>query len=379
MAPLVAALRATPGIISLVCTTGQHRTMLKQVMEVFGVEADYALDVMRPGQGLNGLAAQLLGQLDPVLEALRPDRVLVHGDTTTAMAAALAAFHRNIPIGHVEAGLRTGDLRQPWPEEMNRRVIDSMSDLLLAPTESARDNIQRENLGGRVVVTGNTVIDALHAAVRRIDGDRALRDELDAPFGFLDRGRRLLLVTGHRRENFGEGFSQICAALATLVAKRDDIDIIYPVHLNPQVDGPVRDALAASPRIQLVDPLPYLSFVRLMQRAHVVLTDSGGVQEEAPALGKPVLVMRDVTERPEAVAACTATLVGTRSERIVAAVNRLFDDNDAHAVYAQRWNPYGDGHACERIVAALLGQPVREFGAPLPHSLAARDTLSGQA
>lgn len=376
MAPLVAALQATTSITSLVCTTGQHHSMLQQVMHVFGVKADHALDVMRPGQGLNGLAAQLLAQLDPVLEALAPDRVLVHGDTTTAMAAALAAFHRNIPVGHVEAGLRTGDLRQPWPEEMNRRVIDSMSDLLFAPTDAARDNIRREHLGGRVIVTGNTVIDALHAAVRRIDGDSELREELDAPFDFLDPRRRLLLVTGHRRENFGEGFARVCAALASLAATREDIDIVYPVHLNPQVDGPVRDALSTSPRIHLVDPLAYLPFVRLMQRAHVVLTDSGGVQEEAPALGKPVLVMRDVTERPEAVAACTATLVGTQSERIVAAVNRLFDDHAAHARYAQQWNPYGDGHACERIVAVLLGQPVQEFGTPLSHVQSLRGELS---
>ncbi len=366
MAPLVAALGAAPGITSLVCTTGQHRSMLEQVMSTFGVHSDRALDVMVPGQSLNALASALFAQLDPVLAELQPDRVLVHGDTTTALAGAIAAFQRHIPVGHVEAGLRTGNLGQPWPEEMNRRAVDSMADLLFAPTETARDNLLREHAGGRIWVTGNTVIDALLATAGRIDGDAVLRAQLDAEFPFLDPRRRLLLVTGHRRENFGGGFDQVCQALAAIAARREDVDIVYPVHLNPQVDGPVRAALGQAPRIHLVEPQGYLPFVRLMQRAHLVLTDSGGVQEEAPALGKPVLVLRDVTERPEAIAAGTARLVGTRATRIVSAVDELLDDDTLHARFAQVRNPYGDGRACERIVAALTGAPVQEFTAGHP-------------
>lgn len=364
MCPLVAALATAPGIESVVCTTGQHRSMLEQVMQTFGVHSDHALDVMLPGQSLNAMTARLLVALDPVLESVQPDRVLVHGDTTTAMAAALAAFQRRIPVAHVEAGLRTGDMAAPFPEEMNRRVVDSMSDLMFAPTEGARDHLLEENLSGRIVVTGNTVIDALQFAARRIDSDPALQAELDAPLRFLDPARRLVLVTGHRRENFGQGFAQVCQALATLAASRDDIDIVYPVHLNPQVDGPVRAALGHSPRIHLIAPQSYLPFVRLMQRAYLVLTDSGGVQEEAPALGKPVLVMRDVTERPEAMAAGTARLVGTDAARIVLAVQSLLDDAAVHASFARVRNPYGDGKASARIVAALRGEPFDPFVLP---------------
>ena len=363
MAPLVAALGETAGITSLVCTTGQHRSMLEQVLQTFGIRADRMLDAMAPGQSLNALAARLFAGIDPVLDELRPDRVLVHGDTTTALVAGLAAFQRRIPVGHVEAGLRTGNLARPWPEEMNRRTVDGLADLLFAPTAAAEANLLREHAPGRIVVTGNTVIDALQATARRIDGDAALRAELDAPFGFLGPRRRLLLVTGHRRENFGEGFDSICRALATLAARRDDIDIVYPVHLNPAVDGPVRAALADARRVHLMEPLGYLPFVRLMQRAHVVLTDSGGVQEEAPALGTPVLVMRDVTERPEAIAAGTARLVGTDAGHIVAAVDALFDDAALHAGYAQVRNPYGDGQACARIAAVLAGRPLQPFDA----------------
>ncbi|PYE77957.1 non-hydrolyzing UDP-N-acetylglucosamine 2-epimerase [Xylophilus ampelinus] len=364
MCPLVAALAQAPGMRSVVCTTGQHRSMLEQVMDTFGVHSDHPLDVMQPGQSLNAMMARLLMALDPILESVRPDRVLVHGDTTTALAGALVAFQRRVPIGHVEAGLRTGDLAAPFPEEMNRRVVDSMSDLMFAPTEGASLHLLAEGLTGRIVVTGNTVIDALQHAARRIDGDAALRAELDRPFGFLHPARRLVLVTGHRRENFGEGFARICEALDTLSARREDIDIVYPVHLNPQVDGPVREALGRSPRIHLIAPQSYLPFVRLMQRAHLVLTDSGGVQEEAPALGKPVLVMRDVTERPEAVAAGTAHLVGTHPGRIVAAVDALLDDPALHHGFSRVRNPYGDGRACVRIVAALQGRPVEPFPPP---------------
>ncbi|MDO8306128.1 MAG: UDP-N-acetylglucosamine 2-epimerase (non-hydrolyzing), partial [Herminiimonas sp.] len=289
MAPLVRTLAQTPGIESVVCVTGQHRSMLEQVMALFEIKADHDLDVMMPNQSLNLLCSRIFAKLDPILESERPDRVLVHGDTTTAMVAATAAFQRRIPVGHVEAGLRTGDLSQPWPEEMNRRMIDVVSDFLFAPTVGSRDNLLRENLGGRILVTGNTVIDALQLTAKRIEQDMALRMRLDAQFPFLSPQRRVLLVTGHRRENFGDGFLHICEALAEL-AKRSDIDFVYPVHLNPNVRGPVLQMLSDLPRVHLIEPLDYLGFIRLMQLAHVVLTDSGGVQEEAPSLGKPVLV-----------------------------------------------------------------------------------------
>lgn len=362
MAPVVRALAREADIESLVCVTGQHRQMLQQVLDLFDIKADYSLNVMQPDQTLNGLSARLIGLLDPVLEATRPDRILVHGDTTTAMIAALAAFHRRIPVAHVEAGLRTGDLSQPWPEEMNRRYVDVVSDLLLAPTGMAKSNLAAEHLSGRVVVTGNTVIDALRLTVEAIAFDHKLRDRLDAHFPYLRADKKLLLVTGHRRENFGPGFAEICDALATL-SRRPDIQIVYPVHLNPNVQGPVQAALAQLPNIHLIEPLDYLLFVRLMQRAHVILTDSGGVQEEAPSLGKPVLVMRNVTERPEAVAAGTVQLVGTDSTRIVAAVTRLYEDDVVWQHATQRLNPYGDGHAAERIASVLCGREIDEFGA----------------
>jgi len=363
MAPLVKALKDEPSIRSLVCVTGQHREMLKQVLQLFGIVPDFDLSLMISNQTLNTLSARALGALDAVLEELRPDRMLVHGDTTTAMAASLSAFHRRIPVGHVEAGLRTYDLSRPWPEEMNRRVVDVVSDLLLAPTAGAKANLENERLGGRIVVTGNTVIDALLATTALIDRDLDLRSSLAEQFPFLEANRRLLLVTGHRRESFGKGFAAICAALRRL-SKRPDIDIVYPVHLNPNVREPVLGTLADRPRIHLIDPLDYLPFVYLMQRAYIVLTDSGGVQEEAPSLGKPVLVMRDVTERPEAVAARTVRLVGTSEERIVASVTELLDDPFVYDRISRRLNPYGDGHATERIISTLAGRRVEEFVAP---------------
>jgi UDP-N-acetylglucosamine 2-epimerase (non-hydrolysing) len=362
MAPLMRTLEQAAGIDSVVCITGQHRTMLEQVMSLFDIRADHDLDVMVPNQSLNSLCSRIFAKLDPILETEQPDRVLVHGDTSTAMVAATAAFHRRIPVGHVEAGLRTGDLTQPWPEEMNRRVIDVMSDFLFAPTVSSHDNLLRENLAGRIVVTGNTVIDALQLTAQRLEKDANLRAKLDAKFPFISPQRRVLLVTGHRRENFGDGFAHICEALAEL-AERPDIDIVYPVHLNPNVRGPVLQLLSNLPRVHLIEPLDYLEFVRLMQLSYVVLTDSGGVQEEAPSLGKPVLVMRDVTERPEAVAAGTVQLIGTSRKRIVDAVNLLFDDAKRYSQFSNVVNPYGDGHASSRIVRALLGQPFEEFNA----------------
>ncbi|WP_175626260.1 MULTISPECIES: non-hydrolyzing UDP-N-acetylglucosamine 2-epimerase [Oxalobacteraceae] len=368
MAPLVRTLEQAASIDSVVCITGQHRTMLEQVMSLFDIKAHHDLDVMVPNQSLNSLCSRIFAKLDPILESERPDRVLVHGDTSTAMVAATAAFHRRIPVGHVEAGLRTGDLSQPWPEEMNRRVVDVMSDFLFAPTISSRDNLLRENLAGRIVVTGNTVIDALQLTAQRLDKDASLRARLDAKFPFISPQRRVLLVTGHRRENFGDGFAHICEALAEL-AQRPDIDIVYPVHLNPNVRGPVQQLLSNLPRVHLIEPLDYLEFVRLMQLSHVVLTDSGGVQEEAPSLGKPVLVMRDVTERPEAVAAGTVQLIGTSKKRIVDGVSLLFDDEKKYQQFSNVVNPYGDGHASSRIVRALLGKDFEEFNAATDASL----------
>nr|WP_084564836.1 UDP-N-acetylglucosamine 2-epimerase (non-hydrolyzing) [Pseudoxanthobacter soli] len=360
MAPVVRALSNADGIASFVCVTGQHRQMLDQVLELFAIEPDYDLGLMVPNQTLNGLSARAIAGLDDVLTEARPDRVLVHGDTTTAMAASIAAFHRGIPVGHVEAGLRTYDLARPWPEEFNRRIVDIAADLLFAPTPLSAHNLAGEALSGRVIVTGNTVIDALGVTRERIETDSALRAALEDRFSFLTPGRRVLLVTGHRRENFGAGFDQICAALARL-ADRDDIDIVYPVHLNPNVNDPVRTLLSGRANIHLIAPLDYLPFVYMMMRAHVVLTDSGGVQEEAPSLGKPVLVMRDVTERPEAVAAGTVRLVGTDADRIVASVAELWDDDTAYRRFAHAANPYGDGRASERIAAALMGAAFTEF------------------
>jgi UDP-N-acetylglucosamine 2-epimerase (non-hydrolysing) len=367
MAPVVNCLNLEAGVESIVCVTGQHRSMLRQVLDIFELETDFDLDVMAPNQTLNGLSSRIFAALDPLLAHVKPDRVLVHGDTTTAMVGAVAAFHRGISVAHVEAGLRTGNLKQPWPEEMNRRMVDIVSDLLFAPTAGSKDNLSKENLAGKIYITGNTVIDALMASDARISCDQELRNSLDAKLPSFQPGRKILLVTGHRRENFGAGFENICKALAEL-SLRSDIEIVYPVHLNPNVQNPVSASLSHLPNVHLIPPLDYLSFVRLMQRAHVILTDSGGVQEEAPSLKKPVLVMRDVTERPEAVAAGTVQLVGTDVHRIVSAVHRLYDNDVATLSFAHRRNPYGDGYASTRIVAALLGKTVAEFAGDSPAS-----------
>ena len=360
MAPLVKAMQNSHGLESQVCVTGQHQSMLSQVLELFEINAHYHLELMAPNQTLNSLSAKIIHAIDDVLQTVQPDQVLVHGDTTTAMAAALAAFQRRIPIGHVEAGLRTGNLAQPWPEEMNRRYVDVVSNSLFAPTASSRANLLRENLPGNIFVTGNTVIDALRLTDQRICRDAPLRIALDAEFPFLDPNRKLLLVTGHRRENFGAGFQNICLALAALAA-RDDIQIVYPVHLNPNVQRPVMSLLSGYANVHLIAPLNYLQFVRMMKHAHVILTDSGGVQEEAPFFGIPVLVMRDVTERPEAVKAGTARLVGTDPQRIIDAVTSLYDRDDLWEQFPRRKSPYGDGYAAERICAALRGETVEEF------------------
>ena len=353
MAPVVEALKKSRGIDSAVCVTAQHRAMLDQVLTLFGIRPDYDLDIMRKNQDLAHITgAVLTGMLD-VLDDFKPDRVLVHGDTTTTFAAALAAFYRRVPVAHVEAGLRTGDVYRPYPEEMNRKLTDAIADLYFAPTRTARANLVREGVAAkRIVVTGNTVIDALLMTVGRLNKDAALRRTLEKRFRFLDPGKRLILVTGHRRENFGKGFDRIAKALATL-ARRDDIEIVYPVHLNPNVGGPIRRVLGTKSGVHLLDPLDYLPFVYLMDRAHLVITDSGGIQEEAPSLGKPVLVMREVTERPEAVEAGTVRLVGTDPKRIVAETERLLDDARAYGRMSRAHNPYGDGKASGRIVKEL--------------------------
>jgi UDP-N-acetylglucosamine 2-epimerase (non-hydrolysing) len=361
MAPLLLRLREEPGLDATLCVSGQHRELMDPVLRLFGIAPDLDLALMAPGQSLNAFAARAIERLDAVLGDRRPDRILVHGDTTTAFAAAITAFHRGIPVAHVEAGLRTGDLARPFPEEMNRRAVDLVADLLFAPTERARRNLEAERVRGAIHVTGNTAVDAFELAMAKLESEEALRRSADAELPKLEPGRRLLLVTGHRRESFGEGLRGVCAALRRL-GGRGDLDIVYPVHLNPKVQGPVEEALADHPRVRLMPPLGFLAMVRLMQRADLILTDSGGIQEEAPSLGKPVLVTRDVTERPQAVESGRARLVGTEGDAIVAAVSELLDDKGARARFAAGPNPYGDGKASERIAAALLGRPFEEFG-----------------
>jgi UDP-N-acetylglucosamine 2-epimerase (non-hydrolysing) len=352
MAPVVRALALADDWDSRVCVTAQHRQMLDQVLDLFKIAPDYDLDVMRPGQGLEDITASVLQGLSPVLDAYQPHLVLVHGDTTTTLAASLAAYYRKIPVGHVEAGLRTGNIWSPWPEEINRKVAGTIARWHFAPTEQARHNLLAEAVPAEnIVVTGNTVIDALLDVVARLDADAAQQAAFARLFG-LDPAKRLILVTGHRRESFGDGFLRICDALATL-AYRDDVEIVYPVHLNPNVKGPVETKLAGLPNVHLIAPQDYLPFVYLMSRADVILTDSGGVQEEAPSLGKPVLVMRETTERPEAVEAGTVKLVGTDSAQIVAEVSRLLDDQAAYKAMSFAHNPYGDGHASERILNTI--------------------------
>jgi UDP-N-acetylglucosamine 2-epimerase (non-hydrolysing) len=352
MAPLVQLLSKRRGIEARVCVTAQHREMLDQVLELFDIQPDYDLSVMKVDQTLFSLTSSVLIAMKPVLENFGPDLVRVHGDTTTTMAASLAAFYLQIPVGHVEAGLRTGNIRSPWPEEINRKVAGAIADYHFAPTERARDNLLHENVAAHTVhVTGNTVIDALQQTVAKIANDAVLRDRLAGQFA-IDAGRRVILVTGHRRENFGGGFERICDAIATLAA-RDDVQIIYPVHLNPNVKGPVEERLMNLPNVLLIAPQPYLPFVYLMSCADIILTDSGGVQEEAPSLGKPVLVMRDTSERPEAIDAGTVLLVGTHTRTIVDAAQRLLDDDDAYRSMSMAHNPYGDGKAAQRIVDAI--------------------------
>jgi len=359
MAPVVLELRRRPGIEVIVCVSGQHRTMLDEALAAFGISPEHDLAIMRSGQTLADITADVLGRLSPLLAKLKPDRVIVHGDTTTTFAAALAAFYLGIPVGHVEAGLRTGNMRAPWPEEFNRRSVDMVADLLWAPTESAADNLRREGVPhDNIVVTGNTAVDAIASVKSRLDNDAVLRDVVWRRLPRLQQDKRLVLVTGHRRESFGDGMAEVCRALNRL-ATRCDIEIVWPVHPNPNVVGAIKQHLKANSNIQLVEPVDYLGFTALMLRSYIIITDSGGIQEEAPTLGKPVLVTRNETERPEAITAGTARLVGPSEDRIVAAATELLDDDLSYRRLAERDNPFGDGKAAVRIADSLFARHAR--------------------
>ncbi|ACX89924.1 UDP-N-acetylglucosamine 2-epimerase (non-hydrolyzing) [Pectobacterium parmentieri] len=360
MAPLVHALAQDGAFESRICVTAQHREMLDQVLRLFDITPDYDLDIMRPGQGLSEISCRILSGLEPVMAEFKPDLVLVHGDTTTTLATSLAAFYQRIPVGHVEAGLRTGNLYSPWPEEANRKLTGHLAMYHFAPTENSRQNLLREHLSDRhIFVTGNTVIDALFWVRDRIIGDATLRRSLDEKYAFLDDSKKLILVTGHRRESFGGGFERICGALADIARRHPEVQIVYPVHLNPNVSEPVNRILSGIDNVMLIAPQDYLPFVYLMNRSYMILTDSGGIQEEAPSLGIPVLVMRDATERPEAVEAGTVKLVGTEVASIVDAVSMLLTDEEAYQAMSRAHNPYGDGQACQRIVDALKNRQER--------------------
>ena len=358
MAPLVKALQKdTEHFETRVCVTAQHRQMLDQVLEVFGITPEYDLNIMAPNQDVYDITAKVLLGLREVLKDFRPDTVLVHGDTTTSMAASLAAFYMQIPVGHVEAGLRTYNMLSPWPEEMNRQVTDRICTYYFAPTEQSRANLLQENIDAKkIFITGNTVIDALLMAVDIISTTAGVKEKMAKELqekGYTVGDREYILVTGHRRENFGDGFLHICKAIKELAALHPEMDIVYPVHLNPNVQKPVYELLSGLSNVYLISPLDYLPFIYAMQHSTLLLTDSGGVQEEAPSLGKPVLVMRDTTERPEAVEAGTVKLVGTNAEAIVSNVTALLLDKEMYKRMSETHNPYGDGQACERIIAAL--------------------------
>ena len=365
MAPLAIELKKdTAHFETTVCVTGQHREMLDQVLAIFGIHPDYDLNIMQKGQDLTDITTRVLTGMRDVLRESKPDIVLVHGDTTTSTAAALAAFYQQIPVGHVEAGLRTHNLLSPWPEEMNRQLTSRIATYNFAPTPLSEKNLKDEHVSGTIFVTGNTVIDALHMAVDMMRTDKALAKEQERVLkeaGYdarrLDGGRRMVLITGHRRENFGNGFLRMVTAMKDLAGKYHDVDFVYPMHMNPNVRKPIHEVfghdLTVYPNFFFIEPLQYLEFVYLMEKAHIVLTDSGGIQEEAPGLGKPVLVMRDTTERPEALEAGTVRLVGTDYHKIVNEVSTLLEDAEMYEEMSHAVNPYGDGHACQRIVKAL--------------------------
>ena len=354
MAPLVLALAADSRFDAKVCVTGQHREMLDQVLDLFAIQPEFDLNIMKQGQDLTDVTTAILQGMKGVFSQFKPDVVLVHGDTATTFATSLAAYYQQIPVAHVEAGLRTGNLYSPWPEEANRKLTGALAAMHFAPTQTSSQNLRNEGVqAGSIVVTGNTVIDALLVVVAKLKHDSDLQQRFAAQFSFVPQDRRIVLVTGHRRESFGDGFERICQALAETAKAFPDVDIVYPVHLNPNVREPVNRLLAGIPNIHLIEPLDYLPFVYLMNRAFVILTDSGGIQEEAPSLGKPVLVMRSTTERPEAVDAGTVKLIGTEVTAITAHLRELLTDAAVYQRMSFAHNPYGDGQACQRIVEAL--------------------------
>lgn len=359
MAPLVKAFEQEKYIDSKVCVTAQHREMLDQVLDMFEIVPDYDLNLMKPGQDLYDITSNVLLGMKDVLSDFAPDVVLVHGDTTTTSATSLAAFYQKIKVGHVEAGLRTGDMYSPWPEEANRQITGVLASYHFAPTTTSRDNLLRENKNeAYILVTGNTVIDALFLVLDKIENSVELKNTIIKSINTqykIDDTTKLILVTGHRRENFGQGFINICEALKTLAVNNPDIDIVYPVHLNPNVQKPVKELLSDVSNVHLIEPLQYETFLYLMSKSYFIITDSGGVQEEAPSLGKPVLVMRDTTERPEALEAGTVKLVGTNSEMIIKEAQKLLDDKTEYEKMSKAHNPYGDGKACEKIVEFIKG------------------------
>ena len=357
MAPLIKAFKGNKNFDCKVCVTAQHREMLDQVLELFEIRPDYDLDLMRPGQNLNEITSAILTRMKPVLEKFKPDLVLVHGDTATTFASSLATFYEKIDVGHVEAGLRTGNIYSPWPEEINRKLTGSIARYHFAPTEISKRNLMSEGIRGeQICVTGNTVIDALFLIKQKITADTLLANKLASQFIEIDFSKKVVLVTGHRRENFGAGFEQICKGLSLLASSRADTEIVYPVHLNPNVQSPVKRYLAKHQNIHLLDPLEYLPFVYLMIKSAIILTDSGGIQEEAPSLGKPVLVMRETTERPEAITAGTVKLVGADANRIVTEVQLLLDNDAEDRKMSRADNPFGDGTACQKIIEFIEGK-----------------------
>lgn len=360
MAPLVHALANDADFEAKVCVTAQHREMLDQVLKLFEITPDYDLNIMKPGQDLTDITCRILEGLKGVFADFQPDVVLVHGDTATTMATSLAAFYHRIPVGHVEAGLRTGNLYSPWPEEANRKIAGHLAMYHFAPTENSRQNLLKESIpDSHIFVTGNSVIDALLWVRDKVMSDQHMMEKLGANYPFIDPNKKMILVTGHRRESFGGGFERICHALADIAQAHPDVQVVYPVHLNPNVSEPVKRILHNIDNIILISPQEYLPFVYLMNHAYLILTDSGGIQEEAPSLGKPVLVMRDTTERPEAVDAGTVRLVGTDTQKIVNEVNRLLTDDAEYHEMSRAHNPYGDGHACQRILTALKSNQVK--------------------
>lgn len=354
MAPLAIKLAEQEGIDARVCVTAQHREMLDQVLGLFEITPEYDLNIMKPGQDLTDVTTNILQGIKPILADFKPDVVLVHGDTATTFATSLAAYYQQIAVGHVEAGLRTGNIYSPWPEEANRKLTGAITTFHFAPTETSQQNLLNEAVAPEsITVTGNTVIDALLDVSAKLKNDTALNNEMAERFSFLNKDKKLILVTGHRRESFGGGFERICKALAYTAEQHPGCQIVYPVHLNPNVQEPVNRLLKGVPNITLIEPQDYLPFVYLMNQAHIILTDSGGIQEEAPSLGKPVLVMRDTTERPEAVSAGTVKLVGTDVDKITTSLNQLLTDEKAYEEMSFAHNPYGDGKACERIIEVL--------------------------